>query len=50
MEAEGEGWDLVKLALAPLPVMYCWPLQGCTFIVVLLVKRYVVYYLQMVFF
>ena len=32
MEAEGEGWGPVKLACHP--VMYYWPFQGGTFIMV----------------
>ena len=33
MEAEGEGWDSMKLALVP-QVIHYWPFRGGTFIVV----------------
>ena len=45
MEAEGEGCNPVKLDLAP--VIYYWPFQGGTFIVILFVNCYVVFYFQM---
>ena len=48
MEAEGEGWDPIKaIPLPPLPhVIYYWPYQGGTFIMVLFVKYSVVFHLQ----
>ena len=52
--AEGEGWDPVKLAKAPhpllSPVIYYWRSQDGNFIVVLFVKYSVVFHLQMIFF
>ena len=54
MEAEGKGWDPVKLAEIPRPtpslhpVINYWPFQGGIFIVVIFVKCYQCF--QMFFF
>ena len=51
MEAEGEGWDPVKIALVPLrPSNLLLMFQGDTGIVVLFVKCSVVFHLHMFFF
>ena len=48
--AEGEGWDAVKLAYLSPPVIHYWSFQCGTFNVVVFVKWFVVFYLQMFFF
>ena len=63
MEAEGKGWDPVKLALGPPPppppptpfsltplVIHYWSFQGSAFIVVYFVNCYVVIHFLMFFF
>ena len=45
LETEGEGWAPVKLAWAPSNILLAVPI-----IVVLFVKRFVVFHLQMFFF
>ena len=47
MEVESEGWDPVKLAKAP--VIYNWPFQDGTFIVVFFDNCSVLFHLRMVF-
>ena len=48
MEAEGEDWDPIKIALAPsspsTPVIHYWPFQGGTFIVVHFIYCIVVFH------
>ena len=51
MEAEGKGWDPIKLAKAPPPrVIHYWPFLGGILIVVLFVNCYVVFHFPMFFF